>query len=435
MSMKYLTVDQLADHPKNVRARTEYSGTSIAGLAASIRALGLLQSLVVQQVEGGGWGVLAGRRRMLALRHLAEAGELEEGFKAPCKVIGKDVDHVTALSLAENTMQEPMAPIDEFEAFAAMIEEGASVDRIAESFGATVRAVKERLRYGLVHSDIRAAVRAGTITLDVMKAYAGHPCQETQKRVFDGLVEQPHEHQSWRVRNVLAEQDIRADDPLAVMVMDRYRERGGEMVEGLFEEDTVLKDRALAESIRDEILMAEGERIRAELGFKWVETRSRLDFAELSGYGRIYEQPILLDAAGESRLAEIAERLDAIAAIFDAEVDEDDDHAALSDEYDALEEEADRLQNGYLPDHAARAGIVIAPDGRGGFRVEAGLVRAEDYAAWSEETAGADEEGGDAGDDDAQNTAPETGDGIAVPRPAPSIAPPSGMGNRHWRRL
>jgi len=42
-------------------------------------------------------------------------------FKAPCKLIAKDTDHVTALSLAENTMQEPMAPLEEYEAFAAMI--------------------------------------------------------------------------------------------------------------------------------------------------------------------------------------------------------------------------------------------------------------------------------------------------------------------------
>jgi len=86
---------------------------------------------------------------------------------------------------------------------------------------------------------------------------------------------QPFEHQAWRVRSVLAEQDIRADDPLAVLVMERYRERGGEMVVGLFEEDTVLKDRALAESIRDQILAEEGERLREQHGFKWAETRAR----------------------------------------------------------------------------------------------------------------------------------------------------------------
>jgi len=420
--MKYLTLDTLVSHPKNVRAKTDYAEGSITALAASIKALGLLQSLVVQQLEDGTYGVLAGRRRMMALQQLAEAGDLDDGFKAPCKLIAKDTDHVTALSLAENTMQEPMAPLEEYEAFAAMIAEGETVDSIAATFGTTTRTVKERLRFGLVHGDIREAVRTGTITLDTMKAYASHPCLETQKRVFDSMVEgQPYDHQAWRVRNVLAEQDIRADDPLAVMVMDRYRERGGEIVEGLFEEDTVLKDRTLAEAIRDDLLLEEGERLRAAHGFKWVETRARLDYAELSAYGRIYPQAKELTEEDETRLSTIAERLDEIAGLLEDDTVAEADYGTLSEEYELLEEEADALQNGFLPDHTARAGLVIAPDGHGGFRVEAGLVRTEDYAAWQAEIAEA-AEASDV-DDDTEINDEST---VASDTTPPRIAPPSG---------
>lgn len=66
--MKYLTLSELTEHPKNVRAKVVHSPESIAALAASIEALGLLQTLVVQEVEDGSYGVLAGRRRLLALR-------------------------------------------------------------------------------------------------------------------------------------------------------------------------------------------------------------------------------------------------------------------------------------------------------------------------------------------------------------------------------
>ena len=428
--MKYLTLDTLVSHPKNVRAKTQYLEGSITALAASIKALGLLQSLVVQQLEDGTYGVLAGRRRMMALQQLAANGDLDEGFKAPCKLIAKDTDHVTALSLAENTMQEPMAPLEEYEAFAAMIAEGETVDSIAATFATTTRNVKERLRFGLVHSDIREAVRVGTITLDTMKAYASHPCIETQKRVFDSMVEgQPYDHQAWRVRNILAEQDIRADDPLAVMVMDRYREQGGEMVEGLFEEDTVLTDRALAERIRDTMLMEEAHALRVAGGFKWCETRARIDHAELSQYGRIYTQALELNEEGETRLGEIAERLDEIASLLDAgeEGDVDSNRVALSEEYDRLEEEADALQNGYLPDQAAHAGLVVAPSSTGGFRVETGLVRVEDYEALrAPEQATKDKEGDDAtaGDEGLTDTLDDAEPAVsATTRPA--VAPPS----------
>ena len=51
-----------------------------------------------------------------------------------------------------------MNAIDEFEAFARMMEvDGQSPETIAKTFGTTVAAVKGRLRYGLIHPDIRAA--------------------------------------------------------------------------------------------------------------------------------------------------------------------------------------------------------------------------------------------------------------------------------------
>ena len=395
--MKYLTLAELTEHPKNVRAKVVHSPESIAALAASIEALGLLQTLVVQEVEDGSYGVLAGRRRLLALRLLEAEDRLDARFKAPCKVIGKDVDHVTAVSLAENAMQEPMAPLDEYEAFAAMAGEGSTVEQIAVAFGATIRAVKERLRYGLVHPDIREAARNGEISLDTMKAYAGHPCQETQARVFTGFAENPADHSSWRVRDALMRQDIRIDDPLGEFVIERYRAEGGAVVAGLFDEDTVLTDRHLAERLRDERLMEEAVAMKARYGFKWAETRAQYDHAELAGYGRIY--PKLREMSIEEqerfnanvlRIEEIAMRLEELAGMDDPD---DGDNGAiateadeLSAEYERLDLENDSLREAYDPEDAKRAGV-IACFSHGTVRFECGLLRPEDALAPEEETA------------------------------------------------
>lgn len=67
--------------------------------------------------------------------------------------------------------------------------DGQTVERIAATFGATVAAVKGRLRYGLIHPEIRAAARYKAITLDTMKAFADHPSQEVQKDVYDALLQ------------------------------------------------------------------------------------------------------------------------------------------------------------------------------------------------------------------------------------------------------
>ncbi len=384
--MKYLTLNELSEHPKNVRAKTEYSEASIAGLAASIAALGLLQTLIVQQMGDDSYGVLAGRRRLLALRLLESEDRLEARFKVPCKVIGKDVDHVTAVSLAENAMQEPMAPLDEYEAFAAMSAEGDAAETIATAFGTTIRAVKERLRYGLVHRNIRDAARNGEIALDTMKAYAAHPCQETQRRVFEAFAENPSDHHSWRVREILSRQDIRADDPLAEFVMDEYRAAGGAVVEGLFDEDTVLTDRELAGTLRDAKLMTEAKTLREKFGFAWSETRPQYDYAEMSGYGRIYPKlREMNDAEAETfnanvlRMEEIARRQEELTGSGDSETEGaiEAEIASLNDEYNRIEMENDALREAFDPEDAARAGV-IACFSHGTIRFELGLVRPED---------------------------------------------------------
>ena len=157
MKNAQLSLDQLEIHPQNVRAGTSYDEDGLAALAANIEAFGLLQPLVVQTLATRGrYGVVAGGRRLAALKRLAEAGTGDLD-KVPCRVLPKDAA-VTPASLSENAMQE-MSPFAEFEAFVAMVNEGRAIDNIALVFGTTVRSVKERLRFGRVHADIRAEAR------------------------------------------------------------------------------------------------------------------------------------------------------------------------------------------------------------------------------------------------------------------------------------
>lgn len=61
--------------------------------------------------------------------------------------------------------------------------------------------MKGRLRYGLIHPDIRAAARAKTSTPDTMKAFAEHPSQEAQREVFEALAKDGGYLQAYTVRH------------------------------------------------------------------------------------------------------------------------------------------------------------------------------------------------------------------------------------------
>ena len=76
----------------NVRKTDPDKG--IDELASSILAHGLLQSLVVRKDKRGKFAVVAGRRRLLALKSLAEAGYIETDRNIPCHVISRKVDAI-----------------------------------------------------------------------------------------------------------------------------------------------------------------------------------------------------------------------------------------------------------------------------------------------------------------------------------------------------
>ena len=109
-----ISLSKLTPSPANVR-RTG-AGAGIEALAASIQAHGLLQSLVVRPKPGGGgqatdrYEVVAGARRLAALKLLAKQKRITKSAAIPCRVLdGEGVDGSEA-SLAENVVRGGHAP-------------------------------------------------------------------------------------------------------------------------------------------------------------------------------------------------------------------------------------------------------------------------------------------------------------------------------------
>jgi ParB family transcriptional regulator, chromosome partitioning protein len=132
-------------------------------LAASITSHGLLQSLVVRKDKRGKYAV-AGRRRLLALESLADAGTIKADMDIPCHVLDEATD-ATEISLAENVQREQMHPADEFDAFRALIEGGMPPADVAARFGVTETVVQKRLKLAKVSPKLIAAYRKGEMTL------------------------------------------------------------------------------------------------------------------------------------------------------------------------------------------------------------------------------------------------------------------------------
>ena len=376
-----IALNKLTLHPRNVRAgsATAYAAQSITPLAANIAARGLLQPLVVQKLETGGYGVVGGGRRLAALTMLAgdkSAKGFSKTMKVACREMAPEDTGVATVSYSENALQLPMDALERYEAFAAMRDQdGASVDGVARAFGITERQVKEALRLGNIHADIRAAYRAGEITLETLKAFDAHPDPAVQLEAFTALM-QEHGHVSvWQVRRAFENRWVRVGDAVGAFVRDAYRAAGGEIIADLIEEDSILADSALVTKTLGEELQARAEAERARLGFAWAEYRTQVDWDSLSDYGRVYAQALDLDAATRAKVDALTEEMDAVAAAYETAPDAEAEDA-LEARHTGLDAEIRDITHGYSAGDLAVSGVIAVWE-HGALRLYHGMVRPE----------------------------------------------------------
>ena len=172
-----ISLPQLRVSKRNVR---KTPGAPVTALAASIARVGLLQNLIVTAcTDGEHYEVVGGKRRLAALKLLAQKKRLPNTFEVPCLVV-LDASART-VSLTENVQRQAMSPADELEAWRALADEGRSVEEIAADFGVTPLVVKQRLKLANVSTRLLADYREATITLNQLMALAitdDHAAQE-----------------------------------------------------------------------------------------------------------------------------------------------------------------------------------------------------------------------------------------------------------------
>jgi ParB family chromosome partitioning protein len=168
----------------NGNVHTIEAEDGIDELAASITSVGLLENLVVTKQPRGKYAVVAGGRRLLALSKLAADGAVKQTFPVPCRVVPEGAD-LTEIGLAENVIRKPMHPLEEFQAFRKLIEEGKSVADIAARFGVSESVVNRRLALARVSPVLLAEFRSGAINLELLQAFTLTDDHATQEAVWE----------------------------------------------------------------------------------------------------------------------------------------------------------------------------------------------------------------------------------------------------------
>lgn len=385
-----IPLNKLDLDPKNVRKT--YSAEGIAALAASIRADGyrLLQNLVVRKGDKKGrYFVTAGGRRRAALNLLAEKGEIAKDFPVECKErAGGDAK---ATSLAENVLREDMHPVDQYEAFRDLADEGKSVPDIAARFGTTETIVRRRLALGRVSPRLLEAFRNEDMTFEQLSAFTISDDHEAQERVWNELP--AWNRYASNIRSALAGEGVRASDKRVKFLggLDAYEAAGGIVRRDLFDDkeggfavDVVKLDALVAAKLE-----SEAKAVKAE-GWKWVEIMSDVSYDTFQAFGRRYPEQVPLSEAEQAELDQLTAEYDDLAALIEVEVVDEEADAKIEEIDKRITALQDRTEI-YTPEAFEIGGAIVTLTNYGDVRIERGLVRPEDDR---DDGADGDDEGG-----------------------------------------
>lgn len=152
-----LPIDKL--RPGRQQPRSAFDDAGLDDLAASIRAQGVIQPLIVTPADAGSYTIVAGERRWRAAQRA--------GLKAVPVVVRevRDDRHQLELALVENLQRTDLNPMEEAEAFHSLQESfGLSHEAIAERVGRARPAVSNTLRLLKLPVEVQEMLRSGQLT-------------------------------------------------------------------------------------------------------------------------------------------------------------------------------------------------------------------------------------------------------------------------------
>ncbi len=417
LAIRPIALDRLSVASENVR-RTPPDAAAEAELKASITSHGLLENLVVRsEGPGGGYAVVAGGRRLAALKALAADGVLDAAHPVPCLVVD-DTAKSSELSLAENVIRIAMHPADQVTAFTKLAESRVSVAAIAARFGIAERLVEQRLRLGNAAPELLDAYRNDRIDLETLKAFAVTTDHGRQTAVWQQVAGQGYRPAAWQVKRLLTEERVPANSAMARFVgVGAYEAAGGAVLRDLFADEDEsgiwLEDPVLLQKLAMEKL---GEAVKElETRWRWATAMPDVDWTSIAHYGRISPEPSTPTDEETAELERLRTREDEL-----ADLDEDEWTEALGEEAQAIEtrtceiHEAIEARAAYQAEDYAIAGCIATIGRDGDLQVIGGLVRPEDMPNPAESG-----DGGDGVHDDGAAAVRLQGPSISAPMASP----------------
>ncbi|MEY2342263.1 ParB/RepB/Spo0J family partition protein [Acidithiobacillus sp. IBUN Pt1247-S3] len=145
-------------HPGAQQARKHFDEASLAELAESIRAEGVLQPILVRAEMGGTYELLAGERRWRA----AQLAGLRE---IPALIREASKQQALVIGIIENIQRQDLDPLEEATALQRLLAEfQLSHEELAQALGRSRAAVSNQLRLLRLDASLAPQLASGALT-------------------------------------------------------------------------------------------------------------------------------------------------------------------------------------------------------------------------------------------------------------------------------
>lgn len=360
--VEMVPLSQLALSPLNVR-KVSPDPVKLQELADSIRAVGVLQNLIVHLLPDGLLGTAAGGRRFRALNILLNGGMITADYAVPVKTVTEDMAKI--VSATENFQHEEMHPADQIAVFGEMSREGKTAAQIAGVLGYSTKHVQKFLRLAGMAPALLAALAEDKLNVDQLQALSASEDQERQLNVWENAFGYYRNPKELREAVLKGEVPAAGNRLLDFVGREAYEQAGGGFRYDLFSDEGFIGDTVLLHTVARQKLTDIAAGIAQAEGWLWSEGRTE----GVSTYGEDAERYLLLKQPAGELTPEERARFDALGkqleTLSEQDDDEDADHDALELAADGCQAEMDAIEaaaniRAWDADVRAHGGVVVS---------------------------------------------------------------------------
>ena len=160
--LQYLPIEQLQQG--KYQPRKDMSAEALEDLSNSIRSQGIIQPIVVRNVDTNTYEIIAGERRW-------RAAQIAEIDKIPCIIKNVEGEAAIAIALIENIQREDLNAMEEAIALERLLTEfELTHQEVANAVGKSRTAVSNLLRLNKLNEDVKTLLEHGDIEMGHARA-------------------------------------------------------------------------------------------------------------------------------------------------------------------------------------------------------------------------------------------------------------------------